>query len=249
MEIDKWILQLYQASSNRPFCMAISGAQGSGKSTLCRQLVETFQSQGLKAASVSIDDFYLTHEQQNTLAASHPLNPYLQQRGYPGTHDVSLAEETIRSLKEQKATDIPRYDKSAYGGEGDRFNKEQWTPINQALDILLFEGWFLGFQPKDQITGDVALAEINEELRSYQVLMSLMDGLIYLKPENPEDVVDWRIEAEEKMKASGKSGMTLEQVRHYINQFLPAYREYRDSVQPTITYKVYKDRSRVFQPT
>jgi len=40
--------------------LAISGLQGSGKSTLAAQVVARAQSRGLNAATLSIDDVYLT---------------------------------------------------------------------------------------------------------------------------------------------------------------------------------------------
>ena len=43
--------------------LAISGLQGSGKSTLAAQVVALAQQRGLRAAALSIDDFYLTRAQ------------------------------------------------------------------------------------------------------------------------------------------------------------------------------------------
>lgn len=40
---------------------------------------------------------------------------------------------------------IPRYDKSAYGGKGDRAPKDQWQKVQGPLDLVIVEGWMLGF--------------------------------------------------------------------------------------------------------
>lgn len=42
---------------------------------------------------------------------------------------------------------IPRYDKSQQGGRGDRAPKEAWPVKRGPLDVVLFEGWMLGFSP------------------------------------------------------------------------------------------------------
>ena len=39
-------------------------------------------------------------------------------------------------------------------------------------------------------------------------------------------VIDWRIEAEERMKATGLPGMSTSDIRKYAEKFLPAYRLY-----------------------
>ncbi len=42
--------------------LGISAPQGCGKTTIVEQLEELFKWRGMKAASVSIDDFYLTYK-------------------------------------------------------------------------------------------------------------------------------------------------------------------------------------------
>ena len=42
---------------------------------------------------------------------------------------------------------VPRYDKSAFKGEGDTADIATWPIVEGPLDIVLFEGWMLGFQP------------------------------------------------------------------------------------------------------
>jgi D-glycerate 3-kinase len=41
---------------------------------------------------------------------------------------------------------IPRFDKSLFNGKGDRLEKDKWTNVNYPLDILILEGWCLGFK-------------------------------------------------------------------------------------------------------
>lgn len=53
----------------RAFVIGVSGPQGGGKSTLAARLVAALSDAGLRAATVSIDDFYLTHAAQRALAS------------------------------------------------------------------------------------------------------------------------------------------------------------------------------------
>jgi D-glycerate 3-kinase len=79
--------------------LGISAPQGCGKSTLVEQLEQLFAWLGVRAASVSIDDFYLTHSDQSALAAAHPDNRLLQLRGNAGSHDLQLGTDTLRQLR------------------------------------------------------------------------------------------------------------------------------------------------------
>jgi len=63
----------------------LNGVQGAGKTTLVSALQETLsQKEGLQTLVCSIDDLYLSHEDQVTLAQEHALNPLVQHRGEPG---------------------------------------------------------------------------------------------------------------------------------------------------------------------
>ena len=73
-------------------------------------------------------------------------------RGNALTHDVELGRSTLEGLlklNEGSASElkVPRYDKSAYKGKGDRADKADWPVIKAPLDVILFEGWMLGFTP------------------------------------------------------------------------------------------------------
>lgn len=79
-------LKLHRASdSTKPFIIGLNGVQGVGKTTLVKALAETLEDrEGLKTLVVSIDDFYLRHADQLALAAAHPDNALVQNRGEPG---------------------------------------------------------------------------------------------------------------------------------------------------------------------
>ena len=99
----------------------------------------------------SLDDLYLTHEDQMDLAQRHPDNPLLQHRGQPSTHDICLAKSVFSSLQRNAPTRIPQYNKAAFDGQGDRVAEDQWQKVNfegqKIVRVVLFEGWCVGFRP------------------------------------------------------------------------------------------------------
>jgi D-glycerate 3-kinase len=211
--------------SHRPVVIGIQGPQGGGKTTLTRALLEALAQQEIRSAAVSIDDFYMTRGGQLEVSAAYPGNPYLEHRGYPGTHDIALGANTMRQLRAGTALRIPVYDKSAHGGRGDRAPEREWRPITGPLDIVFVEGWMLGFEPvADSTITDEPLKIANSKLPDYQMWYGLIDAWVVLRALDPEYVLIWRVEAEEKMKASGKPGLSRADIEDYIRRFLPAYR-------------------------
>jgi D-glycerate 3-kinase len=55
------------AGSKAPLVIGIQAVQGCGKTTLVDELESLFSRMGLKAATVSIDDFYLPFQEQQDL--------------------------------------------------------------------------------------------------------------------------------------------------------------------------------------
>ncbi|KAI5288674.1 hypothetical protein KEM54_005018 [Ascosphaera aggregata] len=151
------------SSPSPPFFLGINGIQGAGKTTFVNSLRSNLSSPPLnyRTISFSLDDLYLTHAEQLSLARSHSSNPLLQHRGQPGTHDIPLAEHIIRQLKANQPVTIPVYDKSAFNGEGDRCHDEsRWIQLNNKgdppLNVVILEGWCLGFRkrPDEEIIED-----------------------------------------------------------------------------------------------
>ena len=132
-----------RAHLGRNFIQGILGGQGVGKSTLAKILNLLLTELGYQVAIISIDDLYLTYAERQEL---QKVEPYLIWRGPPGTHDIQLGIEVLdRCLETERDTPIllPRFNKSAYEGKGDRTSPKE---IN-SVDIVLFEGWFVGVQP------------------------------------------------------------------------------------------------------
>jgi D-glycerate 3-kinase len=148
-------VKIHQNEADGPHFVGISAPQGCGKTTLVDFMADLFAEEGKKCAVMSLDDFYLTHADQTALADAHPSNPLLEFRGNAGSHDMELISTTLDSLRSgkpakpsQESILVPRYDKSKFGGRGDRAPESDWLPIAPGkVDVVLFEGWMLGFHP------------------------------------------------------------------------------------------------------
>ncbi|MBW4527840.1 MAG: glycerate kinase [Phormidium tanganyikae FI6-MK23] len=201
------------------------GGQGTGKTTLTRMLSIILKQIGYQSVSWSIDDLYLPYVDR---VALRNRDPRLVRRGPPGTHDVQLGIEILTQFQQGNfPIALPRFDKSAYGGAGDRTNPER---INQA-DIVLFEGWFMGARPivsefnVAPITTEVDrqfARDMNEQLRNYVPLWELLDRLIVLYIPDYQLSKRWRKQAEHQMIAQGKAGMSDVEIDQFVEYFWKA---------------------------
>ena len=220
-------LDRLEQAPERPLVVGLQAPQGAGKTTLATYLLAELAARGLRGASVSIDDFYLTRDEQLRLSESHPGNPYLEHRGYPGTHDVELGATTLAALRRlgrSGAVRVPVYDKSQHGGRGDRAPESAWREVTGPLDLVMLEGWMLGFEPVPEAElPDPRLDPTNRALAAYDRWHRLLDAFVVLRAADPRFVLDWRVEDEERMKAQGVPGLSREGIEDYIRRFLPAY--------------------------
>lgn len=226
----QWMLTLVeQRNLERPLFIGLSCPQGGGKTTVVDALTSVFELEGRSCAVMSIDDFYLTHADQQRLAAAHPGNRLLELRGNPGTHDVQLALATLQALHDgQCDVALPRYDKSQHNGRGDRAPAETWPRLSRVPDVVLLEGWCLGFAavPEGDLR-DPDLRPVNQLLDGpYRDIHALMDAWVVLEIDSPDVVFQWREEAEAAMRAAGKPAMSPEQVADFITRYMPAYAQY-----------------------
>jgi D-glycerate 3-kinase len=126
---------------------------------------------------------------------------------------------------------VPRYNKSAHDGKGDRFPESEWKTLKTPPNIIFVEGWMLGFQPNLEAENrDPYFAPINEALPKYMDWYAFFDAFIYLRAQDHRFVLDWRVEAEEKMKARGLPGMSREEVEAYAAAFMVAYEAFSHTV-------------------
>ena len=212
---------------NRTLIQGILGGQGTGKTTLAAVTRTILAHLGFTSVAISIDDLYKTYEARQKLQQE---DPRLIWRGPPGTHDVDLGIEVLDQFLQPNRVEpilVPRFDKSAFNGAGDRTEPEKTSPV----DIVLFEGWFVGTRPVETSVFDTLLHPINtaedklfardsnERLKAYLPLWSKLDRLIVLCPVDYHLSQQWRKEAEQKMIATGKSGMSNEEIEQFVEYF------------------------------
>ncbi|MEH1928523.1 glycerate kinase [Nostoc sp.] len=209
----------------RPLIQGILGGQGTGKTTMCKILSLILDQLGYRTVSLSLDDLYKTYSDRLVLTQQ---DPRLIWRGPPGTHDVDLGLKVLDQIRQsQSPVMVPRFDKSAYRGAGDRTTPEMVTGV----DIVLFEGWFVGVLPivpeafntvlPPIITDeDRAFArDINRRLHDYLPLWERLDSLILLYPSDYRCSLEWRKQAEQQMIAAGKLGMSNAEIEQFVNYF------------------------------
>jgi D-glycerate 3-kinase len=239
--IADWLrAQVSDWAPGRALVVGLSAPQGAGKTTLTREVVARLGEQDIRAAAVSIDDFYLTRSDQAALASLFPDNLYLQHRGLPGTHDIELGVRTIRALRDtQTPVRVPRYDKTQFSGQGDRMPEAEWPTVAGPLDLVVLEGWMLGFVPvPDAELGDRAFARVNRELANYSRWWDFLDGFIWIEPDDISHVRRWRAEAEAAAIAAGKPGMDAEEVQDFVTPFFTAYAAYLPGLRESQTSAV-----------
>ena len=217
--------------------IGINGSQGSGKSTLadylCMSINQNFE---IRTISLSLDDFYLTKEERNQLAKN--IHPLLAQRGVPGTHDIELAINTIKSLALGIKTKITRFDKSI----DDRISNQVEMSEGE-IGVIVIEGWCFGAEPQfeNQLITPVNELErlkdpdgtcrryINNALAtSYPKLFKMAHSTIMLRAPDFDSVFEWRLEQEEKLIEKlkltqdglvGMSVMSKEEILEFIQSF------------------------------
>lgn len=256
------------SSTKRPLVVGVSGPQGLGKTTLATALQEKLSSSehgSLKVAQFSLDDVYKTHDEQKELANQHKDNPLVQTRGQPGTHDTALCVEVLNALcgKLGQEVMVPRYDKAAFGGEGDREFQGTFPAEtsgtdeskDRSLDVVIFEGWCVGFQSYNNPDGLQCQAELAKQfdgnttggtsavfgqlmkhpeylgfvdtrLKSYQEIWDFFDVFVHLDAQDINWVYDWRLQQEHAMIKEKGIGKTDQQVRQFVDGYMSAYYVY-----------------------
>ncbi len=213
----------------RPLVVGILGGQGTGKTTLGWLLRLILSYMGYVALSLSLDDLYKSYADRQQLQRQ---DPRLIWRGPPGTHDVALGIEVLDQLRAGSPSPvaIPRFDKSAHGGQGDRMDPE----FVRNIDIVLFEGWFVGVQPVDPAIFDHApepivtdddrrfARDMNDRLQDYLPLWQRLDRLLVMHPVDFHLSQQWRQQAEQQRIAAGGSGMTDYEIQQFVTYFWKA---------------------------
>ncbi|KAG7799456.1 hypothetical protein KL944_004054 [Ogataea haglerorum] len=232
---------------SKPLFIGLEGPQGSGKTYVSTKLVKklSIKFHKLNIIRCSLDDFYLTFEEQKKVGELNRDNILLQGRGLPGTHDLQLLLECFGQIENgSDDVTIPFYDKSLHKGKGDRAPEKKWTHLQGCkVDVVLFEGWFTGYraynneivlrrkweeirkqhEPKfDSIKFDHIL-KLDHDLSHYEQIWAKIDCFLYITTSNLANVYVWRREQEQSLIADKGTGMTEEEVEEFVDRYMPAY--------------------------
>lgn len=207
-----------------PAIIGITGAQGTGKSTLAAQLAKQLSAQGRPTAIVSLDDYYLNRAQRRQLARQ--VHPLLAQRGVPGTHRIEQALLDAHNFLQGKAVAWPRFDKAL---------DEPGSPcMPQTAELLLVEGWCLGLAPQSEraLQEPINTLEhqqdadgrwrryVNQQLTTaYADYWQLLKPLIWLQAPDWQAVCRWRQKQEQQLWHQRGMGMTKEQLAQFMLSF------------------------------
>lgn len=242
------------APAGRPALIALSGAQGSGKTTLAREAADRFG-----AVQLSLDDVYLTRAERQVLARE--VHPLFATRGPPGTHDLALLARSLDALSaadDTSSTPLPTFDKRL----DDRLPVADWRTFKGRPTAILLDGWCLGVRAENE----AALAEpvnalerdhdpggdwrraINAQVAGdYAALAARFDALIFLKAPSFDVVLDWRCEQEAELLGLAPADLPSTE-RARIEGFIAHFerltrRMIAGGVEATVT--VTLDRNRV----
>jgi D-glycerate 3-kinase len=214
---------LAQSQPNQPLIIAISGAQGSGKTSLAAALQQLWALHSVQSDVISLDDYYLEPEQR--AKRSEVWHPLFAERGVPGTHDTELLLSQITEFRQGKAQAWRRYDKAI-----DRVGS---CSAPSSARLLIVEGWCLGLQAQSEhhLASAINSLEIqqdpdaiwrhkvNQQLAElYQQIWLQFDRLIWLNAPDWQAVCRWRAWQEQPLQQQGL-GKSPAELEHFMLYF------------------------------
>jgi D-glycerate 3-kinase len=234
--VETWLLPLADWLYRRrqepggPLIVGVHGAQGSGKTTLCRVLEVLLAQRDWRALTLSLDDFYFSRARRRQLAEE--VHPLLITRGVPGTHDIGLLMQTLDKLMAAETASLPRFNKATDDCEP----ASAWPRVGGELDVVFLEGWCVGCRAVAASALELPMNTLEAEEDSdgswrthvnvclageYAKLFQRLDALLMLKAPSMEQVVEWRCLQESKLAARGEGGgiMSISEIQRFVQHY------------------------------
>jgi D-glycerate 3-kinase len=235
-QVDEWFLPLamwlceLRDTAGGTILVGINGAQGTGKTTLCKVLEMLTDEAGWRSLTVSLDDYYFSHDVRQRLAEA--IHPLLATRGVPGTHDIPLLLKSLDALRNNERPRMPRFDKAT----DDREPEKNWPKVTAGVDIILLEGWCIGCRPETEeaLLFPVNSLEEDEDVDQrwrrhvnaclagdYADLFRQLDALVMLEAPSMHAVLDWRKLQERKLQAQRRGDAVMDEAE--LDRFVQHY--------------------------
>lgn len=133
----------------------------------------------------------------------------------------------------------------------------QLTFSQHLIEVVIFEGWSVGFRPllpghleelhakaqsalkiaSDTYNGRLGyntlsnVADINEALHEYDALTNQFDAFVHIDAADPQYVYKWRLQQEQGLWEKKGSGMTDAQVKRFVDGYYPSYELYTQTLR------------------
>ncbi len=202
----------------------ISALPGCGKTSLGRWLEAAGKELNVSIKVISLDDFYLPGIE---LDKAMQGNPWGVPRGLPGSHSISLLEQSLDIWLSSGFLKAPKFDKALRNGCGDRSGFLECNP-----DLLVLEGWFLGCCPinndfSEAISNDslsITLTEkeklyrerIQKILIQYLSIWNRIHRIWHIKPIDYSSTCQWKIEQEKEMLLKRGAALKGDSLKSFV---------------------------------
>jgi len=124
--------------NHAPFIIGVCGGTASGKTTVCSKIIEHLGLDNQRVSIISQDCFYSSLSQESKKKVYSGDYNF----DHPDAFDWNLLEETLKELRDGKATKIPTYDFVTHSRKDETYSK-----TISSIDIILFEGILAFYQP------------------------------------------------------------------------------------------------------
>ena len=142
----------------------------------------------------------------------------------------------LRALPAGESMWVPRYDKSAHAGQGDRAPRSEWQRVTGPVDVVVLEGWCLGFRSMGRRAGPRCpphMRNVDAYLAEFDETYAQLDAFVVVQALSAKYVYAWREQAEQERRARGEGAMDAAQVVKFVGRYYPSYEQYLPQLYAT----------------